>query len=410
MRGWILAAVLTSGVVFAQEGPQPLDGAMYLNPGILIGPSRMVSLGGAYTGIGETAYGFSSNLASITTRTPTENGPYSISPVFTYQLNFGEYDFDNDGVNDEADASGQWLAGLMVRYRSFGVGAFVRTNSLEFCVDGAKCEGLITDPNRIRLALQEYTFAAGYNFFDESLAVALGLIIGGATIENNLQFWGYRGATPQVGILVRPRGMFFRVGISARPLALTGGYLKADQPKTVVGRQIYSGIVSPASYSFGVSFRVGEGAFTYNDLPSIDAKPPNRALDARNPFSDIVRNRDDLKNGRLLLTMQLDIYTAVENAVSVGSFIRVQDPVSIGSRLMYTPRIGAEHMTIIGRLKTRAGGYLEASPYPDRAGRLHVTGGAELFLFRLIDDWALTLMFDIADKYNNIGLSFGTWR
>ncbi|MBX5481392.1 MAG: hypothetical protein IRZ16_06035 [Myxococcaceae bacterium] len=120
-------------------------------------------------------------------------------------MNFGEWDFDNDGVNDQAKASGQFLGGGMLRVRHVGIGAFARANSLEFCVapDG-KCPGLFSDPNRIRLALQEYTLAGGYSFFDDGLVVAAGLVMATGTIQNELELWGYRGFGPQLGILVRP--------------------------------------------------------------------------------------------------------------------------------------------------------------------------------------------------------------
>ncbi|MBX5481393.1 MAG: hypothetical protein IRZ16_06040 [Myxococcaceae bacterium] len=80
-RLWLLAVVLASGAAWAQQ--EPLPGRLYLNPGILLNPARMVALGGAYTGIGETAYGFSSNLAAIARRTATENGAWNLSPIFT---------------------------------------------------------------------------------------------------------------------------------------------------------------------------------------------------------------------------------------------------------------------------------------------------------------------------------------
>lgn len=402
-----VAAVLSSTIASAQA--EPLPQRMYLNPGILIGSSRMIALGGAYTGIGESAYGTSANIASIATRTPTENGPWQLSPVFTYMLNFGEYDFDNDNRNDEAIVSGQYLAGAQLRIGRLGIGAFLRTNHLSFCVNGASCNTIGTDPNKIDLVLTSPTLSVGYSFLDENLVVAAGLygVIGEVTHE--LKFWSYRGIGPELGLLVRPKGMPFRVGINARP-EIGGGYQGGADQTVVVGRTIYNGVVSPGVYSFGTSFKIGEGAFSYNNLPPIDAPPPSRALDARNPFIDMVRNRDDAKTGRLLVTMQVDIITPVRDAVSINAFIRNGDAPPIGERVLYTPRIGLEHLTFPGRFKTRLGGYLEASPFAAHEGRLHVTGGTELFLIRLIDDWAATFTFDVARKYYNFGFSVGTWR
>lgn len=401
-RALVLLGLLVASIARAQ--PAPIPQRLYLSPGILIGTSRMIALGGAYTGMAETAYGITSNVASIANRTTTENGPWQLSPVFTYMWNFGEYDFDNDGLEDQADASGQYLAGLQFRYRNFGAGTFVRANHFRFCLVEA-CDA----PNKIEMLFWNPTFAVGYSFLDENVIVAggVGALLG--TIENELNLWNYRGLGVELGLLVRPRGLPFRVGISARP-GMEAGYSGNNDNLYVAGRQIYEGIAAPGVYSFGVALKVGEGAFTFNDLPPMDAPAPSRALDARNPFLDLVRNRDDPKNGRLLITAQLDVVQSVERVVPIGTFVRTQEVGSIGSKMMYTPRVGLEHLTVPGRFRTRLGSYLEASPYPASDARLHITGGTELFLFRLIDDWAATMTFDLANKYTNFGISLGTWR
>ena len=74
------------------------------------------------------------------------------------------------------------------------------------------------------------------------------------------------------------------------------------------------------------------------------------------------------------------------------------------------PRIGLEHLTLPGRLRLRAGAYLEPSPFPDTKPRLHITAGYEFFVFRFIDDWALTGTLDAANHYLNYGFSIGFWR
>lgn len=399
---WIALGVLCCGAAWAQ--PEPLPERLYVHPGVLIGSSRMIALGGAYAGMAEGSEGAASNLAAIVNRTPTENGPRQISPAFTLNWALGDNDFDNDGENDSQNI--QVLGGLQARFRRFALGAFGRYNQLAFCLT----EGCtIRDPSWIGVAFARLTLAAGYSFLDENLIASVGLVGDVGRIFNEGREWPYHGIGPELGILVRPKGMPFRVGIAARP-TIVSHYTGNGSIITIQGRQIHSGFVSPGVYSFGVSFKVGEGAFAYNDLPSIEAPPPSRALDARSPIWDMVRNRDDPKNGRLLVTLQLDLITGVENALPIRAFIREQPPVPVGSRLMYLPRIGLEHRAIPGRFKVRLGSYLEPSPYEDRDRRIHVTGGAELFVFRLIDDWSSTLTFDVARQYANVGISIGFWR
>ena len=400
-----LGLVLTAAAAWGQGQPAPQR--LYLNPGILIGSSRMIALGGAYTGIGETAYGTTANIASIATRTRTENGPWQLSPVFNYMFNFGDYDFDNDGSPDEADVSLQYLVGAQFRWRNLGVGLFLRRNQLAFCLV-ASCSLLGPEP-RLELLLTNPTFSVGYAFLDESLVVSAGLYGVMGDVYGDERVWHYSGFAPEVGVLVRPKGFPFRVGFAAR-LEGTGGLQDGYDTTALSGRTVTQGIVSPGVYSFGLSFKVGEGAFAYNDLPEMDAPPPSRALDARNPIVDMFRNRDDPKSGRLLVTLQIDVVTPVRDAVSIPSFVGGTPSAQIGTATMFTPRFGLEHVTLPGRFRTRLGGYLEASPYPGNASRLHITGGTELFLLRLIDDWAATATFDLANHYYNIGFSIGTWR
>src|SRR5688572_28950990 len=83
-----LALWVVSGAAWGQDVP-PLRGQLYLPPGILIGSSRMIAMGGAYVGVGEGVAGIGANLASIAHRTPTEVGGFNLAPVFVWMLNGG---------------------------------------------------------------------------------------------------------------------------------------------------------------------------------------------------------------------------------------------------------------------------------------------------------------------------------
>jgi hypothetical protein len=100
----------------------------------------------------------------------------------------------------------------------------------------------------------------------------------------------------------------------------------------------------------------------------------------------------------------------VENAVSVHSFTALTEPQAVGTFAMLQPRVGVEHETWPGRLRTRLGAFIEPSPFEDHLPRPHLTGGFELFLFRYWDDWALTTSFDVSRRYSNFGISVGFWR
>ncbi len=406
-----LALLPALWAITAAAQPQPLPERLYLNPGVLIGSSRMISLGGAYVSIAEGADGISANPASIAHRTPHERGAWTVSPVGTWMTNFGRHDFDNDGNPDPLFYGLQFLGGLQVRVKHLGVGAFVRSNRLSFCDDLSR-DCRLTD--RASVTFLTPNLSVGYSFFDESLIVAGGLNVFSTTIAHNLQAWRYSGLGAEGGVLVRPRGMPFRVGLSART-PMKASHRGGPDGVTVLGRQIYAAVMSPAVYSFGVSFKAGEGAFSWNTLPDIAAPSKSRPLESGALMKSIFGNRDDAKTGRLLVTLQLDIIGGVADAVPVGQFIRTPDaPTAAGAQVAYQPRVGAEYLVVPGRFRARLGGYHEPSPYPDRSGRTHLTGGTELFLFRLLDDWSGTFTFDVAAfggrHYQNIGVSIGTWR
>jgi hypothetical protein len=83
-------------------------------------------------------------------------------------------------------------------------------------------------------------------------------------------------------------------------------------------------------------------------------------------------------------------------------------PVAVSGAL--EPRIGLEHETLPGRLRLRAGAYLEPSAYASVSPRIHGTGGLEVRLFHALQDWSLSASFDVARLYYNFGLSLGVFR
>ena len=158
---------------------------------------------------------------------------------------------------------------------------------------------------------------------------------------------------------------------------------------------------------------MGEGKENYNRLSSAARRdisdrfgeswlPP--PLSAQSPTGD------------WLLTAQLDFISSTENAVPIASFIDpdvanglATAPV-VGRESLLVPRLGVEHETLRGRLRTRLGTFVEPSPYADHLPRPHVTGGLELFLFEYWERWSVSTSLDFAQRYYNVGLSIGFWR
>ena len=94
-----------------------------------------------------------------------------------------------------------------------------------------------------------------------------------------------------------------------------------------------------------------------------------------------------------------------------NTFTSLEPDVSVGGGYGYIlPRLGVENETIPGRLRLRAGTFVEPSPFPGTDARPHFTGGGEVFLFKYYDRLSLSFSFDVANNYNNVGLALGFWR
>lgn len=388
------------------EAPATRPERLYINPGVLLGSTRMVGLGGAYVGIAEGAEGFVSNLAALAHRNPRLERDWDLDATLSWLdvplgSSRGE-DLDNDGLPDEARNSFQFLAGMALQYQRFGLGFFLNTRRLTYCATAA-CD----ETDAIQVSQTNTAFAGAVALGQDDFLLGVGIHAVEAVFSQLGEDWRYGGTGLALDVLYRPHGRPYRVGLAARP-QVTGAWRRAaGQVPFLAGRQLYAAVVAPSVLSLGVSYRLGEGAERYNRLSPAarrqllasgdwEAVPPETPLDA--PV------------GRWLLTAQVDVVSGVENAVPVRSFTSLVAPEGVGESMKFQPRVGVEHVTWPGRLRTRLGAFVEPSPFRDTRPRPHVTGGFELFLFRYLEDWALSGSFDVARRYSNFGVSVGFWR
>jgi hypothetical protein len=85
-----------------------------------------------------------------------------------------------------------------------------------------------------------------------------------------------------------------------------------------------------------------------------------------------------------------------------------------GKNISVSLRGGAEYEWLPGRLRVRAGSYWEPGRFEGVSGRLHATFGIEVRVFE-VDLWGrrrgrITLTGDVADRYQNEGISIGFWH
>ncbi|WP_434384336.1 hypothetical protein [Melittangium boletus] len=408
--GLLVAAVLLAGAGARAQDEVPeatRPERLYLNSGLLMGSSRVVGLGGAYVGIAEGVVGFASNLAALAHRSPQLEKDWDVGVTLSWLdlplAKVQDKDLDNDGQPDNAPETLQLIGSFTLQYRNVGFGFSLRNYRIGYCNTPA------CDPNDlIRVSLLHASLAGAIALGRDDFILGFGIYSGQAIFsykpEGN---WFYGNTGVALDVLYRPYGRPYRLGISVRPELLGDWQRALGQPATIAGRRIYAAVVSPSSVSLGVSWRLGRGAELYNRL-----SPATRRQMLEGAHFAEVPTEDDPRAipGRWLVSTQVDLISPVENAVSVHSFTSLTSPEFVGARAMLQPRLGVEHESFPHRLRSRLGAFLEPSPYPDRPARPHLTGGFELFLFRYIDDWALTASFDVARRYSNFGVSVGFWR
>lgn len=391
--GGLLSALAAS----AQE--ELLPERLYVGSNLLVGSARMVALGGAEVAIAEGAAALSDNLAALAHRSPKQRREWDVDIALSYVgFRFGNtqnLDLDNDGTRDESQESRQWLAGMKLQFHNVGVGGFTRLGTSAFCLTLACGAGDV-----VRVELATHAMAAAVALWEDQLIVAAGLYVLVGSFRHQATERGY-GANGFTGsALVRPRRAPYRVGISFEPPVVAPYDAAVPGPASMAGRRLYAALTSPTQLSVGVSWRLGEGAHRYNMLsPAAEAQ-----------WGVHEHSNADGPPGQWLLSAQLEVIGGVSRAVPLSAFTTLREPRPVGERIALVPHVGVEHETIPGRVRLRAGAMLEPSLFRDTAGRPHLTGGAQLFLFHKLDDWALTLSFDLARGYNDFGLAFGVWR
>jgi hypothetical protein len=380
---------------------------LYLNSGVLLGSSRVVGLGGAYVGIAEGVAGFTNNLAALAHRSPGLDRDWDVGVTLSWldlPLARGKgKDLDNDGLADDAPESSQLLGAVLLQYRNFGLGFSMRNSQVGYC-NTVHC-----DPNDLlRVSLIQTALAGAMALGRDDFILGFGIYSAQAVFSHESEGdWRYGDTGLALDMLYRPHGRAYRVGVSVRPEVVGAWRRGPGQVPFLAGRQLYSAVVSPAVLSLGASWRLGEGAERYNRL----SPAARRQMLEGEHFAEVPPEDDPRAlAGRWLISAQADFISRTENAVSVHSFTALAEPEHVGVSGMLQPRVGVEHETWPGRLRTRLGSFIEPSPFEDHLPRPHLTGGFELFLFRYWEDWALAASFDVSRRYSDFGISVGFWR
>ncbi|WP_224368969.1 hypothetical protein [Hyalangium versicolor] len=405
LLSFTVAVALASGARAQDVPTEPRSERLYVNSGVLLGSTRMVALGGAYVGIAEGTAGFASNLSALAHRSPQLDKDWDVGVTLSLLdvplSSRLRRDLDNDGLPDEAPTSRQYLMGLLLQYKSFGLGTFLRSRTVSYCATDA-CQS----SDYIQVSVTQSALAGALAFGLDEFIVSIGIYAAQAELTYQKEEWRYGGTGLSLDLLFRPQSRPYRVGISVRPQVVGAWQQKDGQVPVLAGRPIYSGLVAPATLSLGVSYRFGEGAERYNRL----SPAARRQLLASGSPNVPPEEPPDAPTGTFLVTGQVDVISSAENAVALRSVAAFSEPEPVGKTALIQPHLGAEHDTWPGRVRTRLGVFVEPSSFEGQTPRPHLTGGFEVFLFRYWEDWSFSASFDLARRYSNVGFSLGFWR
>jgi hypothetical protein len=150
-----------------------------------------------------------------------------------------------------------------------------------------------------------------------------------------------------------------------------------------------------------------------------------RALDRlKRQLSEERRARyQNWPRARILIVAEVLVTGSTDDGVGLQSFLRQED-VQSGERTSFQPRLGIEGEPVPDRLAARVGTYLEPSRYvlPPGPGvlsgsRQHFTFGLEMraFTWNIFGiarstNFTVSLAGDLAPRYQNLGVSIGTWH
>lgn len=442
---WVLAAA-----VFWTCAAIPLGARAQLNnhynidlfTSPVLGPQRIVGMGGAHVAIATGIDGSPYNPAGYAERAEKEIDffAFDITGGIWFSGLFRRNDFNNNGKTGlSARDAYQVTLGLRLQFAQFGVGssAIARIYTLKDQGGGSSDLSLLTVRS-----------GAGYAFLDGGLVVGGSVVLTGFELaksgRNGATLADFRGVGGEVGALFRPKHKRYRAGVTFRtPIesrVRTDGSVRGDDGlNRVQGLVLPSGVHVPWEADFGFAYQFGERrtnvpwrntrklrrtlrqqivSGSYQPPPDYGEAPyPPLPADVEEAVDVAVENyREGERRLRrhqprryVLLAVDFLVYGKTPQGQSISAFL-TQTPEASGRRMAYGLRVGAESEVWQDRMKVRLGTYLEPSRVNRKFYRPHGTLGVEA---RLFDFWhwssRMTATVDLAPRYFNWGIAVGLW-
>jgi len=397
----VVLALCCAPVAVAQEGP-----TVDVFRGPVVSSSRIIGLGGAYTGIAEGTQGGCLNSAALANRYPYSTSWFD----FDWNLDWvnllpgSDVDMENDGrMSSGGEQYTAMNVGLALLFGRFGIGVWVDSNAWR----------IDQDLVRHRYAFNYGYVGAAYAFLDEELVMGLGASTGSMQLDGwerssttgDGSEWREAGASEwkdsgaELGLLWKPAERPYRVGASFRRSVDIRRTQASKVEEGMTGATLPEAIHIPWRLAVGASWFHGLGGLAYNE--------------ARESRQSRLQSGEGLVVDRRYILASLDVVAygrAKPGSQGMTAILDPQSPES-GKTASLAAHAGIESEVWNNRLVVRSGAYLEPPRLDGADVRPHFTLGLDARLFHLIW-WDLRAGFslDLASRYHNAGIGVGFWH
>ena len=408
--------------------------------------------------------------------------PYSLK-WFDFEINGGisfpgaltKTDYDNHGVGQTDQVNNFLYANFGAGVQAGAFGASATGELLRYTVPGAAAgqPALNVTAGRYHvlgaygIASGQVVVGAGFRAVTMQLAQSGGILSTFNPIGASLTM---TGLAPEIGVIVKPDNLPFRLGATFRAGVSGQDFGHADTTKGADGVVRSGGVIVPDAvtlpWELETGFAIQVGPRPLNPAwinpheqvapvhERIAAARRRRARDVEVILAEIVPEHRaeramelaqqevaiqrveqqalDVEEARLkedrtvryqnwprekiLVVVSALITGASTNAIALEDFL-IQKREPYGDHVTVSPRIGIEAEPIRNWVKGRLGTYVEPSRFDAVSARQHFTFGGDLRLFAweafgLLPGqvWRLSAGLDLAPRYVNAGVSVGAWH
>jgi hypothetical protein len=472
MAGGLGAAVALLRASAAAAAPPPITSSDYtlqLYQGTVTGATRVLGFGGAYSALAEGIEGLYANAAA-----PVVRRPYSVD-MFDYDVNvevsgpgvLGGIESLFAGKSLHVDASVIPSLGLQLQYGPFGVAINYQTSSLHL-TPSSSASGSTVDAS---VKIDDVIAAVAWSLLDGQMQTGVGfrststsIYSGGSRASNQ------EAIAPQLGIIVRPNGSRFRVGVSYRFPVTIGNIKGVPADRLPDGSEMAGGKILPSTVWIPWQLEIG-GAFQFGPRPLnpewidptaqeadlvatiqrarlartaqyeaiLAGTPPDerevrratlqreeearmdeenatiRQESARLHALRVARSLFWSRKGVLVLASVL-VTGGFPNSVGVADFLD-QNLAPYGATASFSPRLGMEAEMLPTWIIARLGTYLEPARSPDASALVHGTAGVDLRLgvfnpWGLLgeDPWCIRVAVDGTSGYFNWAIALSKYH